>query len=189
MDQGGLQGGMEPVLGGQPPRPLHQMHQQQPGHFEVAGKFALMCRHVIAGRRGGISSDVFVPQHHSYIGHFKFLCSCALLLDMATCFYRQPHGSRSCQVSLRVVRLHASPGFCVDSLHRSMETSARYENLSAVRFSLYPTVLSARFQPLQPPAAFLDHSTDSTLHAGVQELLLAVAAVSNPPRKDRHRVP
>ena len=37
MDQGGLGGGMEPVLGRQPPRPLHQMHQQQPGHFEVAG--------------------------------------------------------------------------------------------------------------------------------------------------------
>lgn len=139
MDQGGLQGGMEPVLGRQPPRPLH--HQQQPGHFEVAGKFALMCRHIIAGRRGGISSDVFVPQHHKLHRAFQVLMFLRAVVGHGGVFLPPTHGSRSCQVSLRVVRLHASLGFCIDSLHRSMETSARYENLSAVRFSLYPTVL------------------------------------------------
>lgn len=46
--QGGLQGGIEPVLAGQPARPLHQMHQQQPGHFEVFRGFALMCRYIVS---------------------------------------------------------------------------------------------------------------------------------------------
>lgn len=39
MDQGGLPGGMEPMLAGRPAaRPLHQMHQQQPERFEVGWK-------------------------------------------------------------------------------------------------------------------------------------------------------
>lgn len=57
MEQPDDMAAMEPLIAAQAGRPLHQIHQEQPEHFEVVMELMKKCRYTITSKRGD-SSDV-----------------------------------------------------------------------------------------------------------------------------------